>query len=337
MFTREYVTRLAPSPTGALHLGNARTFLITWLRCRQQGGRLLLRVEDLDHPKHKPGATEGIYEDLRWLGIDWDEGPVPYDPTRQLPPPERDRLAAEYIQSRRGGVYAPYFQQLRERGLIYPCVCSRADIMNAQSAPHPGEELRYPNQCRGRFRNEAEARAATGRSPAWRFRAPDGTSLFTDRFCGPQAAEVQEFSGDFVVAREEGMPAYQLAVVVDDHLMGVREVIRADDLLMSTHRQLALYATFGWTPPAFLHVPLVVGPDGRRLAKRHGDTRLAALREAGISAQRVLGWLGWSCGLLPAADCETTSAELLPLFDLRRIPRTPFIAGPQELAPLLSR
>ncbi len=335
MHGRDYVTRLAPSPTGALHLGNARTFLITWLRCRQRGGRLILRVEDLDHPKIKHGAADGIYEDLRWLGIDWDEGSVPFDLARVPAQGEVERAARDFIQSRRSEVYAQYFRQLRERGLIYPCVCTRADILGAQSAPHPGEELRYPNNCRGRYASEEAAREATGRSPAWRFVALAGGSCFTDVFCGPQIADLQDFSGDFVVAREAGMPAYQLAVVVDDHLMNVSEVIRADDLLLSTHRQLALYAVFGWTPPDFLHVPLIVGPDGRRLAKRHGDTRISALRAAGVSPERVIGWLGWSCGLLPSAASASTVRELLPHFDLHKIPHTHFVADRQALLPLL--
>lgn len=335
MFIRPYITRFAPSPTGALHLGNARTFLVTWLRCRQRGGRLILRVEDLDHPKVKPDAVSGMYDDLRWLGLDWDEGPTTFLPASSTASPERVaglagidtalRVAQRsYIQSQRLPVYAAYFEELKERGLIYPCVCTRADIQAAQSAPHPGDELRYPNTCRGRFGTEEEACAVAGRFPAWRFHAVAGGSMFVDNFCGRQIADLQDFSGDFVVARESGQPAYQLAVVIDDHLMGVSEVIRADDLLLSTHRQLALYAAFGWMPPEFLHVPLLIGPDGRRLAKRHGDTRISALRAAGVHPARVLGWLAHSCGWAEAGE-SLSLGELLPRFDLLSMPAEPVV------------
>ncbi|MDR0867956.1 MAG: tRNA glutamyl-Q(34) synthetase GluQRS [Planctomycetota bacterium] len=295
-----YVTRLAPSPTGALHLGNARTFLLAWLRARAAGGRVILRVEDLDHPKVKPAAVAEIYADLRWLGLDWDEGDD--CPTGNAP----------YAQSKRLPLYREALTKLR--GDLYPCVCSRADIENAQLAPHAGEELFYPNTCRDKKIPPAQINDKT----AWRFIAPAGEREFIDNFRGRERADLQQFSGDFVVARG-ATPAYQLACVVDDAAMGVTEVIRGDDLALSTFRQLALYDALNLSPPQFLHLPLLVGADGRRLAKRHGDTRLATLRQAGISPQKVVGYLARISGL--SAGQPATPAALIAGFDLAKIPR----------------
>ncbi len=309
----DYVGRLAPSPTGALHLGNARTFLIAWSRCRSFGGTLVMRMEDLDHPKVKPETIDEAYEDLRWLGLDWDEGP--------------------HVQSRFSDRHREAFERLRRLERIYPCVCTRADVEAAQSAPHAGEELRYPNTCRDRFRDATHAEEEGGRIPAWRFRAPLGESHFVDRFCGLQTADLHVFSGDFVVARSAGKPAYQLAVAVDDAAMGITEVVRAQDLLPSTHRQLALYDALGLHPPAFLHVPLVVGSDGRRLAKRHGDTRIRALREAGTPPERVVGWLASTCGWVePGTACMPR--KLLPKFSVNAIPPTQVVVDREVLRDL---
>ncbi len=319
-----YRTRLAPAPTGALHLGNARTFLITWLRCRSRDGRLVLRMEDLDHPKVKPGAAQQAYEDLRWLGLDWDEGPQAGSradaPPAQGPDP--------YVQSERGPLYQEAFRRLQAFGRVYPCSCTRRDIQAAQSAPHANDEMRYPGTCRPAARSgRLPAPDATVR--AWRMRVDDEReTTFDDRFHGPQRSRVADWSGDFVIAKatpdETGRPlpmaSYQLAVVVDDHAMGITEVVRGDDLLASTHRQLVLYEALGWTPPAFLHVPLVVGPDGRRLAKRHGDTRIASLRAAGVPPERVVGWLAHTCGWAAWGEaCWPT--DVLQRFNLDSLPQ----------------
>ncbi|MGE0431985.1 MAG: tRNA glutamyl-Q(34) synthetase GluQRS [Planctomycetota bacterium] len=296
-----YVGRLAPSPTGALHLGNARTFLIAWLRCRAAGGRMILRMEDLDHPKVKPGTAAAVYDDLRWMGLDWDVG--------------ADTDPAEYVQSQRRAHYRRAFDTLRAAGRIYPCTCSRQDIVAAQSAPHDGEELHYPGTCRDRWPDAAAAQDATGKPPAWRFRVDDeAVSVFDDAVCGPQCSRLTEWSGDFVVARGPDDPAYQLAVVVDDAAMQVSEVVRADDLLATTHRQLALYDALALQPPgSWCHVPLVVGPDGRRLAKRHGDTRVCTIRDAGTPPERLIGWLAWTLGVAARGD-ELTTSDLLDRF-----------------------
>ncbi len=304
--TTARVGRLAPSPTGAQHVGNARTYLLAWLSVRSQGGRVILRIEDIDSPRVKAGAADQALDDLRWLGLDWDEGPIRQ--TERLP------------------LYEGALEHLRKQELVYPCTCSRSDVEQAASAPHQEHEgPAYPGTCRGRKAADA---ASLGQRPfAWRFRAGVRTPPFLDGFRGPTSLEP---AGDFVVWKSAGTPAYQLAVVVDDAAMGVTEVIRGDDLVPSTPRQLLLYEALGLPPPRFIHVPLVVGPDGRRLAKRHGDTRLSTLRDAGVSAPLLLGLLAWSCGWLERIEPVTLDA-LVPLCRLETIPREPFVLTPERL------
>jgi glutamyl-tRNA synthetase len=306
---RPVVGRLAPSPTGAQHVGNARTYLIAWLSTRSRGGRVVLRVEDIDSPRVKPGAAEQALDDLRWLGLGWDEGP--------------------FVQTQRLPLYEAALGKLRERELVYPCTCTRGDVERAASAPHAEHEGPvYPGTCAGR--RAADAAALGDRPHAWRFRTDRDPVEFTDGFRGRTRIDLREAGGDFVVWKSAGTPAYQLAVVVDDAAMGVTEVVRGDDLVPSTPRQLLLYQALGLTPPRFAHVPLVVGPDGRRLAKRHGDTRLAALRAAGVSSQRLLGLLAYSCGWVETPEPATVDG-LLPRFRLDAIPRGPFVLTPELL------
>jgi glutamyl-tRNA synthetase len=301
--------RLAPSPTGAQHVGNARTYLIAWLSARARGGRVALRVEDIDSPRVKAGAAEQAEADLRWLGLDWDEGPV--------------------VQTRRLALYEDALRRLRERELVYPCTCTRGDVERAASAPHAEHEgAVYPGTCAGR--RSADAESLAGRPFCWRLRAGGMAAEFLDAFRGQTHVPLEALGGDFVVWKSAGTPAYQLAAVVDDAAMGVTDVVRGDDLVPSTPRQLLLYRALGLTPPAFAHVPLVVGPDGRRLAKRHGDTRLASLRAAGVTAERLLGLLAWSCGWLDRA-LPVTARELLPRFRLETIPHAPFVLTAEPL------
>ncbi len=307
--------RLAPSPTGALHLGNARSFLLAWLSLRARGGSVILRIEDLDHPKVKPWATTQAIEDLRWLGLDWDEGP---DVGGRLGP---------YVQRERTAFYRPALETLRDEGLIYPCICSRREVASLAAAPHRGEEgPRYPGTCRDRFATYAEARQALSgdRLPVWRFRVQPGERSFTDRLHGLQREDVWRTVGDFPIARGEDAAGYMLAVVVDDAAMGVTEVVRGDDLLPATHRQRLLQQALHHPAPRYWHVPLVVAEDGRRLAKRHGDTRLAALREAGVEPERVAGLLAWWSGLA-ATDAPVHPRELIPRFGWVRVPRHPVV------------
>ncbi|MCA8952177.1 MAG: tRNA glutamyl-Q(34) synthetase GluQRS [Planctomycetes bacterium] len=302
---RPVVGRLAPSPTGALHLGNARTFLLAWLSVRSRGGTLLLRIEDIDGPRVKPAAAAQLLDDLGWLGLDWDGEPV--------------------TQSARLGLYAEAAERLLARGLAYPCVCTRREVEEASSAPHEGgggpeaDGPVYPGTCRGRFRDLADARAATGREPALRFRVDVDAVPFEDGFAGPQAGRIV---GDFVIRKRDSGPAYQLAVVVDDAAQAVNEVLRADDLLPSTPRQLLLYRALGLDEPTFVHVPLVVGGDGLRLAKRHGDTSVRRFREQGVGPARLVGHLAFLCGLRPrGAVCMP--GDLLADFALGALPPGP--------------
>lgn len=311
---KRYVGRLAPSPTGALHLGNVRTFMIAWLRARSQGGKVIMRMEDLDHPKDKPGAAVQAIEDLRWLGFDWDE---------------------EYVQSERKHIYRSALEGLHALGMVYPCVCSRKDVEAAQSAPHAGDQLHYPGICRDRFASWKEAQRflgeGMGRQPCWRFLVADDTEVaFDDVFSGRYRQNVSAVLGDFPLARDEFGAGYTLACTVDDLLMGVTEVVRGDDLLPATPAQIllanALSSDFSAqvTRPLFLHVPLVVGPDGRRLAKRHGDTRISAYRAEGRTPEDIIGMLAGSCGWAERGERISLDA-LLPRFDLATIPHAPFM------------
>ncbi len=297
----QVIGRLAPSPTGAQHIGNARTYLIAWLSARTQNGQVLLRIEDIDSPRTKPGAAQIAQDDLRWLGLNWD-GPT-------------------QVQTSRLSLYQSAFERLKSKELVYPCTCSRKDVEDAASAPHLDHEpTPYPGTCAQR--RAADAEVITDRPYAWRFRFTSQPA-FTDRFVG-QVQPDPRHAGDFVIWKNTGTPAYQLAVVVDDAAQQVTEVIRGDDLIPSTPRQLSIYQALGLVPPQFIHVPLVVGPDGRRLAKRHGDTRLATLREQGVPAESCVGLLAWSCGWLSNIQ-PITAQELLPRFSLQTIPRTPFV------------
>ena len=299
--------RLAPSPTGAQHVGNARTYLIAWLSARSQGASVALRIEDIDSPRIKPGAVELIEEDLRWLGLDWDDGP--------------------YVQTQRLPLYEAALQRLMERELVYPCTCTRTDIEQAASAPHLEHEGPvYPGTCVHRRAADADS---LDRPYAWRFRVTDSPA-FDDLYRGPTLIDLKQVGGDFVVWKSSKTPAYQLAVVVDDAAMGITEVIRGDDLIPSTPRQLLLYRALGLSEPRFGHVPLVVGPDGRRLAKRHGDTRLVSLREAGVKAESLIGLLAWSCGWIEKAE-PTSVGELILRYRIAAVPRDPFVLAPQQL------
>jgi glutamyl-tRNA synthetase len=301
----EIIGRLAPSPTGAQHVGNARTFLLAWLSARSQKGRLILRMEDIDSPRIKPGAAQQAIDDLRWLGLDWDEGPDIGGPQ------------GPYVQTSRLLLYEEALANLRTAEMIYPCTCSRSEVAAASSAPHAGQEgPRYPGTCA--TNTAATAHTLEPGSFAWRFRTSNQKRAYRDGLAGEVMCNVQQELGDFVIAKADGTPAYQLAVVVDDHAMGITEVVRGDDLLPSTFRQLELYDFFGWIPPKFIHVPLVVGEDGRRLAKRHGDTRLATFRDAGVSPAKIIGLLAWSCGIRPDPS-PVGARELLSDFDWGRV------------------
>ncbi|MEC7519811.1 MAG: tRNA glutamyl-Q(34) synthetase GluQRS [Myxococcota bacterium] len=297
-----YRGRFAPSPTGPAHLGTARSALIGWLRARSKGGVFVLRMEDLDGPRVREGAAQAMLDDLRWLGLDWDEGPDvggPHGP---------------YTQSERHDRYAEIIRRLARSGHTYPCTCSRREIAEIASAPHGDEGPIYPGLCRDGPRHP-------DREPATRFRMPDPPPVFVDRFAGEVRSEA---AGDFVIHRKDGVVAYQIACVVDDHDMGITEVLRGDDLLPSTPRQIALFDALGWTPPAFLHVPLVLGADGQRLAKRHGAIALADLRERGLTAAQIVGKLAHGAGLTDT-DAPVEARALVEGFSPSKLRREPTV------------
>lgn len=294
-----YRGRLAPSPTGTLHLGVARTALVAWLRARKQQGTLVMRIEDIDTPRVVAQSAHAIMADLRWLGIDWDEGPEVGGPH------------APYEQSRRGALYAAALETLAQRDHVYPCTCSRKEIASVASAPHGDLGPLYPGTCRaGPIRSDRPA--------ALRFKHHGGAPVFSDVLHGPYSDAAVD---DFVLRRGDGMIAYQLAVVVDDIAMQISEVVRGDDLLSSTPRQLALYAALGAPAPQFLHVPLLLGADGRRLSKRHQAPSIAEYRARGVSAQTIIGWLAASLGLLDAPE-PVTPGDLIAGFELSRLQLT---------------
>jgi len=302
--------RYAPSPTGALHLGNARTALLAWLMARSQGGQFVMRMEDLDGPRTVPGAAEGILSDLRWLGLDWDEGPDvggPFSP---------------YVQSARSRAYDDALASLSAQGLVFECWCSRAEIA-AASAPHGPQDdgPRYPGTCRSLSSAATLARRGEGRPPSLRFRVEPGEMRFRDAIFGEQAVDLSAAVGDFVVRRSDGPYAYQLAVAVDDGRMGITDVVRGADLLSSTPRQIRILEALGLPVPRWAHVPLLLGADGQRLSKRNGDRTLSALRSRGIGAPRLVAALARSAGLTDRQELEPR--ELVGCFELERLSREP--------------
>lgn len=271
------VGRFAPSPSGRMHVGNAFASLMAWLAARAEGGRMVLRVEDLDERTRDRSVAETLIDDLAWLGLSWDEGP--------------------YWQSERVEVYADAVTRLEEMGLTYPCFCSRADL-HAATAPHASDGTYvYQGTCRSLSPEEVEARRAV-RAPSTRLMVDGFEIEYVDAVFGRQHEVLDRDCGDFVVRRADGVYAYQLACAVDDALMGVTQVVRGNDLLGSTGRQMYVQQLLGLPSPSYGHVPLLVAADGRRLAKRDGDLDMGALRSRGVSAERLVGWLGSLAGLV---------------------------------------
>lgn len=305
-------TRLAPSPTGALHLGNARTFLLNFLLARRFGWQILCRIDDLDGPRIKPGAAAEALDDLRFLGIGFDAGPV-YQSHRL----ERYRQAARW---------------LLERGCAYPCTCTRAEVESAASAPHASDGATpYPGTCRGRFASLDDA-ITSGRPACLRFRFDPPAIPFHDHLRGTVTIDPLSL-GDFPILKADGTPAYQLACALDDAEDAITHIVRGDDLLDSTPRQLAIRYALGLRgpTPTFFHLPLVLGPDGRRLAKRHGDTRIRTYRQQGVPAGRILRLLArWSGIDWPYRHDPGTAADLLEFFSVDRLPRQAVTFNPAD-------
>lgn len=297
-----FTTRLAPSPTGALHLGNARTFLINWALARQHGWRILLRIEDLDTPRIKPGVIDQTINTLTWLGLNWHE---------QTP-----------LQSADMAPYADAMTRLAHAGLVYPCTLTRAQIESAASAPNEGDhEQRFAAALRPEAFTPGQPRPFDDRTTNWRLAVEPGVVRFEDRIAGTQIHNVAGDVGDFVVWTKRGQPSYQLAVVIDDAAGGITDVVRGDDLLASTARQILLSRALGLEGlPTFWHLPLVRGEDGRRLAKRHGDTRIEHYRAHGVPPERVVGLMAWWSGVTDRPE-PMPAEEFAERFKLDTMPR----------------
>ena len=292
--------RYAPSPSGRMHLGNLMCCLLAWLSAKSKGGQVLLRIEDLDAARCPRVYADAIMDDLAWLGLAAD-GPTP-----------------TVYQSERSKIYQQYYDILLKKGLVYPCFCSRSQL-HAASAPHRSDgQVVYAGTCRGLSDAEIARRSLT-RAPAFRVQVPDEEIAFTDGHLGRYAENLARDCGDFYLRRADGVFAYQLAVVVDDALMGVTEVVRGSDLLSSTPRQLWLYRELGLTAPQFYHLPLLLAPDGRRLSKRDGDQSLENLR-ARYTPQEIIGKLAYVCGLQDT-PAPASPQELVSGFSWDKVPK----------------
>ena len=290
--------RFAPSPSGRMHLGNLWSCLLAWLSARSAGGGMVLRLEDLDPDRCRRSYCDQVMRDLEWRGLDWDGAPV--------------------YQSRRTEAYAEAFRALERQGLIYPCFCTRAERL-AASAPHRSDGgTVYDGRC-GRLSEAERAELAKSRRPAWRARVPEDEIAFTDLLQGEYRENLTRDCGDFILRRSDGVYAYQLAVVVDDGAMGVTQVVRGSDLLSSTPRQLWLQERLGLPHPEYGHLPLLLAPDGRRLAKRDRDQELGRLQER-YTASHLVGLLACAARLIDRPE-PITPRELLPLFSWEKLPR----------------
>ena len=290
------VGRFAPSPSGRMHLGNIFAALLAWVSARAAGGEFVLRIEDLDPERSHAEYADAIRDDLRWLGLQWD---------REMP-----------LQSTRTPVYAEFFVRLRAMGLLYPCFCSRSEL-HAASAPHASDgSLLYAGTCRGL--TDAQIRAQN-RPPAWRIRVPEECVACHDGVYGEVSQNLQRECGDFILRRSEGVYAYQLAVVCDDALGGITQVVRGRDLLSSTPRQIWLCRMLGFEPPEYYHVPLLIAPDGRRLSKRERDMDLSRLRER-FRPEALIGRLAFLSGLAPFQE-PISAAELAQEFSWENLCR----------------
>ena len=305
--------RLAPSPTGYMHLGNAWAFLLAWLAARSAAGQVVLRIEDIDPQRSRPEYAAALIEDLTWLGLNWDFGPDKPEATANAP-------LGPFEQSQRGGHYAAAIAEFERAGLTYPCFCTRKELRSMAGAPHVDDAgAPYPGTCRNLSPAEQNTQLAAGRRPCLRLRCPEGAINFTDTVLGPQLHTLAACGGDFALRRSDGVVAYQLAVAVDDALMGINQVVRGRDILISTPRQIALLKLLGYGAPAYAHVPLLLDAEGQRLAKRHQSLTLRSLRQMGAAPRRIIGFLGALAGCNPGGKAASP-AELLPHFSLLRLP-----------------
>ncbi|OPZ59030.1 MAG: Glutamate--tRNA ligase [Deltaproteobacteria bacterium ADurb.Bin510] len=293
--------RFAPSPTGCMHLGNAFAALLAWLAVRRAGGTQILRIEDLDPQRCRPDYAAGILEDLSWLGLDWDEG----------------GLTDGHLQSGRTGLYAAALEELKTAGHAYPCYCTRREQQQAAVYRRNAGPV-YSGRCRDLSAAERLSHEAAGRRPTWRLRLPEREYGFDDLVLGPVSLAAADVGGDFALWRSDGVPAYQLAVVVDDALMGVDLVVRGADILDSTPRQLSLFELLARPAPAYAHVPLLIDLSGRKLSKTHRDLELRQLRARGVRPEAVVGYLACKAGLIDSLR-PIAAAALVDGFDFKAL------------------
>ena len=296
--------RFAPSPSGVMHLGNLSSYLLAWLDARSKDGKIILRIEDLDPDRCSKGYVKQLADDLRFLGLDWD-----------------NKLSDEYYQSSRTALYEDVFERLLKRDMLYPCYCSRSQRL-AASAPHPGECTRDTGcRCRHLSHSERLELEKQGKRPAWKIHVPEKVIIFTDGHYGVISQNLAD-DGDFIIRRSDGVYAYQLAASFDDMDMGVDRVVRGRDLLSSTARQIWLISQLGGTPPEYCHAPLLISKDGRKLSKRDGDLNILSLRQ-NHSLEEILGYLAAQLGL--GDGTPVCAQKLLQTFDWSLVPNDDII------------
>lgn len=310
------VGRFAPTPSGFLHLGNVFCTLLAWLYAKSQNGKIVLRIEDLDSSRCSIAKADALAKDLEWLGITWDEGAYV------------NEKHEDFFQSKRFDIYKDYFDALLEKDIIYPCFCSRSEL-HAANAPHLSDgRYIYPGTCRKLSNSEREIKMQS-RKPSYRVKVVDKGISFVDGHYGEMTYNLSEESGDFIIRRSDGVYAYQMAVVIDDALMHVNQVVRGADLLSSTAMQLYLYELLGLKAPSFIHIPLLVAPDGRRLAKRDGGMEIRILKDKLKQPEFIIGWLAFMSGQIDKFE-PIKVQELLPIFNPNKIPKENIIV-PSEL------
>ncbi len=309
--------RFAPSPSGRMHLGNVWAGLVAWLSMKAQGGDMVLRVEDLDPQRSKQEWTDLIIDDLKWLGLTWTEGP------------DLGGDHGPYNQDQRRDLYEGYLRDLEQKDLVYPCFCTRKEL-RAASAPHREDGLLvYGGTCR-ELTEDQVVEKALGRPPAKRLLVPDRTICFDDLHFGRVCQNLAQDVGDFMVQRSDGVHAYQLAVTVDDGLMGITEVVRGEDLLDSTPRQIYLMEQMGFEVPTYGHIPLILGDDGNRLSKRHKAMDLGYLRDQGWRPEDIMGLLGWKSGLISRREA-LSAKDLIEEFQWAKLSGKTIVLSDEDL------
>jgi nondiscriminating glutamyl-tRNA synthetase len=312
-------TRFAPSPTGHLHIGNARTAILNWIFTRHAGGQFILRIEDTDQERSTEASEKSILQDLRWLGLDWDEGP------------DAGGNAGPYRQSERMDLYQSHLDQLLESGRVYPCYCTAEELEQRRSEQLArGESTHYNGHCRNLSDSEKRKYESEGRESAFRFKADSGGVTFDDLVRG-QVTVPGDQLGDFIIARAGGMPMYNFACVIDDHLMSISHVVRGDDHVSNTPRQILIYQAFGWTLPQFAHIPMILGPDRQRLSKRHGATSVDQYREEGYLPETLINFLSLLSWSSASGEEILSIPQLIEEFDFARISKSAAVFDVEKL------